>query len=123
MEQWNWLTFEFMSANLSRIFILIVVNGLGPNRGEHINRNHIVWTLLKKLYASIFEKSQEEHNKLYYQFVFWNKFHRLQSLSSQNLMKMHDTSKVLWFDLKTQINFAYMWFFGAKNPFSLINVH
>ncbi len=42
LEQWNWLTFEFMSANLSRIFILIVVNGLGPNRWKHINRNHKV---------------------------------------------------------------------------------
>jgi len=78
----------------------------------------------KKLYASIFEKSQEEHNKLYYQSFFWNKFHHLQSFNSQNLMKMYDISKVLWFDLNIQINFANMWFFGVKNPFSLIkNVH
>jgi hypothetical protein len=77
----------------------------------------------KKLYASIFEKSLQEHNKLYYQILFWNKFHHLQSFNAQNLMKMYDISKVLWFDLKTQINCVDMLFFGAKSPFSLINVH
>ncbi len=77
--------------------------------------------ITKKLYASIFEKSLEEHKKLYYQFFFGNKFHHLQSFNAQNLMKMYDISKVLWFDFKIQINCANMWFLGAKSPFSLIN--
>ncbi len=53
-----------------------------------------------KLYLFIFENSQEKHNSLDCQYVFWNRLHYLQSLNAQNLMQI----KILFTCLSTQIS-------------------
>lgn len=50
---------------------------------------------LLKIVPFIFEKSQGKHNNWIVKNKIGNKFHYLQGFNAQNLMQMHDVSKVL----------------------------